>query len=90
MQTSKFAGKYKSSTFKPRDVSSGLLSPKPYIRDDSEHVLTVKSLNSFGGFAAKKNTEKYTGDSMIGIASMHKSNLQPIFSQEAAIDAATM
>lgn len=90
MQTSKFAGKYRSSSFKPRDIASSVLSAKPYVRDDSNEGLTIRSLNSFGGVAAKKEVQKYSGDSVIGIATMHKSNLQPIFSQEAAIDAATM
>lgn len=32
----------------------------------------------------------YTGDKMLGIAAMHKSNLVPIFHQEAAKDVSTM
>lgn len=36
------------------------------------------------------DTLKYTGDKLIGVTIIHKSCLQPIFSQEQAIDAAHM
>lgn len=40
--------------------------------------------------AALKPTPQYTGSAIIGIAAMHKSNLVPVFSQEQALDTATM
>lgn len=40
--------------------------------------------------AALKPNPQYTGTAIIGIATMHKSNLVPIFNAEAAVDAATM
>lgn len=40
---------------------------------------------------AKKEPMQYTGErKLLGIATMHKSNLQPIWSKEQAKDAATM
>lgn len=39
---------------------------------------------------ALKPSPKYTGDKIIGIATMHKSNLVPIFSNEEAKDVAKM
>lgn len=39
-------------------------------------------------FAKKPNV--YTGDRLLGIATMHKSNSVPVFSQEDAIEIATM
>lgn len=39
---------------------------------------------------AKKAPLQYTGEKLIGIAMMHKSNLVPIFNTEEAIDVATM
>lgn len=42
------------------------------------------------GSTAPKETMEYTGDMMVGIAIMHKSCLQPIFSEEAAKDSASM
>ena len=48
------------------------------------------SLVTPGGSTELKDIPVYTGDKMIGISIIHKSCLQPIFSQEAAIDAASM
>lgn len=42
------------------------------------------------GVCAKKEPQQYTGTECIGIAVMHKSCLQPVFSQKAAEDAAKM
>ena len=42
------------------------------------------------GTLAKKESMKYTGNSMVGIATMHKSNSVPIFSQEEAQDVSRM
>jgi hypothetical protein len=42
------------------------------------------------GNAAAKEAKVYTGTEMVGISIIHKSCLQPVFSQEAATDAANM
>lgn len=42
------------------------------------------------GVGAKKDTLMYTGDNMLGIAAMHKSNEVPIFNFEHAQDVAKM
>jgi hypothetical protein len=38
----------------------------------------------------KKPSKKYSGDVVIGIATMHKSNAVPVISKQEAIDSATM
>jgi len=43
-----------------------------------------------GGSTALKDVKVYTGDKMIGIAIIHKSCLQPVFSKQAATDTAQM
>ena len=43
-----------------------------------------------GGDCNLKDIPVYTGTEMIGISIIHKSCLQPIFSKEAAVDAASM
>lgn len=48
------------------------------------------SPDSMKGFAAKAAPKVYTGSNIVGIAVMHKSNLVPIFSNEAAIEVAQM
>lgn len=42
------------------------------------------------GAVASKPIQTYTGDKVLGIAVQHKSCLQPIFSQESAVDSAHM
>lgn len=48
------------------------------------------SVEDTGGVAAKKESPQYTGDAMIGIGQLHKSNAIPIFKQEDAEDLAKM
>ena len=52
----------------------------------------IKSLGSFvtGPVNTGRPTLHYTGDNMIGIAAMHKSNLVPIFNSDSAKDVSTM
>ncbi len=52
-------------------------------------VEPVKGKVDIGSTAPQEHKE-YTGDKMVGISIIHKSCLQPVFSQEAAIDAASM
>lgn len=60
----------------------------PYVRKTEK----VTSLNSFVKGPVNLGTSKntYTGDQMIGIAAMHKSNLVPIFTTDSAKDVSTM
>ncbi len=48
------------------------------------------SLVTPGGSATLKEVPVYTGTEMIGIAIIHKSCLQPVFSKQAATDTAQM
>lgn len=48
------------------------------------------SVTSTKGVAARKDNLMYTGGRLIGIGTLHKSNLVPIFSQEEAKDVSTM
>ena len=61
----------------------------PYIRETEEY----RSLGSFvtGSVTVGKNSTKvYTGDKMIGIAQMAKSNAVPIFTAEHVVEVARM
>jgi len=42
------------------------------------------------GSTAPAEKKVYTGDKIVGIAAMHKSNLVPIFNDDAAKDVASM
>lgn len=48
------------------------------------------SFESMKGVAALPAPKVYTGNKIVGIATMHKSNLVPIFNDEAAIEVAQM
>lgn len=48
------------------------------------------SLDTFTGSTAPVERKVYTGDKIVGIAAMHKSNLVPIFNDDAAKDVASM
>ena len=50
----------------------------------------IPSLDTGAGIAAKKQVQQYTGDAMIGIGQLHKSNAIPIFQAEDAIDISKM
>ena len=50
----------------------------------------IPSLDTGKGVAVKKEVQQYTGDAMIGIGQLHKSNAVPVFKQEDAADIAKM
>ena len=59
----------------------------PAGRSTSSHI---PSRNTGDGIAASKPVPQYTGTKMLGIGVMHKSNSVPIFSDEEAVNIATM
>jgi len=59
----------------------------PEGRNTTSHI---KSLNSGLGSATLAPPKVYTGTKVKGIATMHKSNAVPIFSDEEAVDIARM
>ena len=54
------------------------------------HTTRPPSRVTPGGSTPLKPIPEYTGTEMIGISILHKSCLQPVFNQQAAIDAASM
>jgi hypothetical protein len=72
------------------------VKPKPVLatKKDGDFVRDtgprIPSLNSGGGSTSKSEPKVYTGTKIIGIATMHKSNMVPIFNEEAAIEVAQM
>ena len=53
-------------------------------------VENAKLTNGVAGNGAKKQANVYTGDYIMGIATMHKSNAVPITSGEQAIEVSQM
>lgn len=50
----------------------------------------IPSLNSGAGVATKSPAKIYTGDKMLGIATLHKSNAVPVFTNQDAVDISNM
>lgn len=50
----------------------------------------IPSGDTYDTFAAPKREKQYTGDKLLGIATMHKSNAVPVFRKEDAEDIARM
>ena len=69
--------KYKAVTWQPS---------KPYIRETPH----FPSLNTSGGSATKAEPKVYTGDKVLGIATLHKSNAVPVFNSQEAVDISKM
>jgi hypothetical protein len=59
----------------------------PEGRNTTAHL---KSVDTGGGNATLKPSKVYTGTKVKGIATMHKSNAVPVFSDEEAVDISKM
>lgn len=65
-------------------------SVAPQMSTSRQTTDNIPSLVTAGGSCGKKETLFYTGDKIIGIATIHKSCLQPIFNKQSAVDVAHM
>jgi hypothetical protein len=66
---------------KPASLSSSYRLSIPAGRDTTSHIKSVDT----GGNAVLKPSPVYTGTKVKGIATMHKSNAVPVFSDEEAV-----
>lgn len=78
------SGKLRRGRGKPLPKSP--LEAKTYRRESPQ----VPSGDTYDTFIAAKKEMKYTGDKLMGIATMHKSNMVPVFKQEDAEDISRM
>ena len=85
MKYQKFAGKY-STSVRLKDV---IISPVQSGYNPRE-TKQYSSLQTAGGSTALKDKKEYTGTAMLGVTVLHKSNLVPIFNEQAAKDSASM
>ena len=79
------AGKLRRSRGKPLPKSP--LQATTYYRE-SPKIPSGDMYDSFSG--GSKKEMQYTGDKLMGIATMHKSNMVPVFKQEDAEEIARM
>jgi len=70
-----------SKKTKSKSLSDTYTLAIPAHRNTTSHI---KSLDTGLGVAVKKESQKYTGTLIKGIATMHKSNAVPILNQEDA------
>jgi|SaaInl33SG_5_DNA_1037386.scaffolds.fasta_scaffold07455_2 hypothetical protein len=77
-----------SKPVKSKTKDFTLYEPKePYRRETPEYP---SCSNNIAGFAPRKESPKYTGTLIKGVATMHKSNAVPIISKEQATDISQM
>lgn len=60
------------------------------LRAGADDFKKHKSVDTTLAVATKAEKKVYTGDKIIGLATMHKSNIVPIFNEQAAKDVANM
>jgi hypothetical protein len=77
--------KKRSRALKAPTLSYTLSAPPG--RGGTSHI---KSLSTHGGTATLAPAKIYTGTKVKGIATMHKSNAVPVFSDEEAVDISRM
>jgi len=76
---------------KPRHPSEmGEYNGPSYNPPPGRETKVYPSLNTNTGSTAKKEHQIYTGDNMLGIGQLHKSNSVPVFKKEDAEDLAKM
>ena len=76
-----------------RAMSAGNLSSTGYslrIPEGRNTTAHIPSRDSGGGNATLPTPKVYTGTKVLGIATMHKSNAVPVFSDEQAVDISKM
>jgi len=81
-------GKVKKNKEPVRLAYSPVLVTKTYVRETQR----VPSLDTghTGAVTTGHKVTQYTGDNMVGIATMHKSNLVPVFNSDSAKDISSM
>lgn len=81
----KLAGKYDVKKVKKSKIK------RPLILEPAVAVDVKPEKGKFSsGVGALPPKKTYTGDKVLGVTVLHKSCLQPVFSQEEAVDAAKM
>lgn len=82
----KYETKISNVATKPEKLSQSYSLGKPACRETPK----IPSLPFTGAPCYKKPNQVYTGTAIKGIGTMHKSNSVPVFSDQEAIDIATM
>lgn len=81
---------YVRGIYKPKEKKREKLELFKEVPSYRRETQQIPSLGMGVGVATKRESPKYTGTLIKGIATMHKSNAVPIISDEQAIDIAKM
>jgi hypothetical protein len=81
--------KYGADKKPPKKTFTPLQPQNTFRRIDSDNS-HIPSVDSGTGNGFRKATNQYTGEAMIGIGTLHKSNAVPIFNEQEAKDQASM
>lgn len=76
----------KSKTYRIKSCETYVV-PNNYRRNTTSHI---PSLNTDVCDTSRKDVPQYTGENLLGIAVMHKSNLVPVFKKEQAVEISRM
>lgn len=79
----------KRRKFVSRKIEKGDYNPPQRTGRAAERI-NIPSLETTECLTAKVEQPKYTGDKLIGIALMHKSNYVPVFTTEEAVNITKM
>ena len=82
----KYEPKTSKNTTKTQQALA-ITKPVPY-RRETKHIPSLGISGS--GTCSRPDSKVYTGTAMLGIATMHKSNSVPVFSQEDAVEISRM
>ena len=60
------------------------------LRPGADAFASIPSLDTMEGDTSRKDSPRYSGSAVLGIATTHKSNAVPVTSREQAVDIANM
>lgn len=78
-----------SPTVKIKAGRSSYVPPKPMRRDDNQPRIPSLDTGVTGAVNVRMPMQ-YTGDKIVGISTLHKSNAIPVFSKQEAIEVSKM
>lgn len=81
--------KYGVQKTKTKKTFTPLQSSSTFRRLDSDHS-NIPSIDTGAGNGFRKVSHQYTGENLLGIGTLHKSNAVPIFNEQEAKDQASM
>ena len=80
----------KKRTKKPKFWEVEVYKPAPRLQVRTTEHIPSRDTGHTGAVTTGRKTMQYTGTKMLGVATMHKSNMVPIFNDESAVEVSQM